>query len=144
MVKANLYRQNHTKKHTHTHSQKEKKEKNTHIFWEVWGLLPAFSRCSVGVVPHVDVFLMYLWGGRWSPCLTPLPSWRSLAAVRSPALDRRGHPLVPRASEGGWKRCPRGWDRLSVRRGEGPKWGAEADMAAPATDATDSPKPEVS
>ena len=44
-------------------------------FWEVWGLLPAFSRCSVGVVPHVDVFLMYLWGGRWSPCLTPLPSW---------------------------------------------------------------------
>ena len=27
-------------------------------FWEVWGLLPAFSRCFVGVVPHVDVFLM--------------------------------------------------------------------------------------
>ena len=24
MVKAKLYRQNHTKKHTHTHSQKEK------------------------------------------------------------------------------------------------------------------------
>ena len=46
-------------------------------FWEVWGLLPAFSRCSVGVVPHVDVFLMYLWGGRWSPNLTPPPSWRS-------------------------------------------------------------------
>ena len=35
------------------------------------------SRCSVGVVPHVDVFLMYLWGGRWSPCLTPPSSWRS-------------------------------------------------------------------
>ena len=46
-------------------------------FWEVWGLLPAFSRCSAGVVPHVDVFLMYLWGGSWSPHLTPLPSWRS-------------------------------------------------------------------
>ena len=46
-------------------------------FWEVWGLLPVFSRCSVGVVPHVDVFLMYLWGGRWSPRLIPLPSWRS-------------------------------------------------------------------
>ena len=28
-------------------------------FWEVWGLLPAFSRCSIGIVPHVDVFLMY-------------------------------------------------------------------------------------
>ena len=27
MVKAKLYRQNHTKKLTHTHSQKEKKEK---------------------------------------------------------------------------------------------------------------------
>ena len=47
-------------------------------FWEVWGLLPVFSRCSVGVVPHVDVFLMYLWGGRWSSRLTPPPSWRSL------------------------------------------------------------------
>ena len=27
MVKAKLYRQNHTKNHTYTHSQKEKKEK---------------------------------------------------------------------------------------------------------------------
>ena len=45
-------------------------------FWEVWGLLPVFSRCSVGAVPHVDVFLMYLWGRRWSPHLTPRPSWR--------------------------------------------------------------------
>ena len=32
MVKAKLYRQNHTKKHTYTHSQKEKKEKNLYIF----------------------------------------------------------------------------------------------------------------
>ena len=31
MVKAKLYRQNHTKKHTHTHSQKEKKEKKLYI-----------------------------------------------------------------------------------------------------------------
>ena len=31
MLKAKLYRQNHTKKHTHTHSQKEKKEKNIYI-----------------------------------------------------------------------------------------------------------------
>ena len=31
MVKAKLYRQNHTQKHTHTHSQKEKKEKNIYI-----------------------------------------------------------------------------------------------------------------
>ena len=48
-------------------------------FWEGLGLLPAFSRCSVGVVPHVDVFLMYLWGGRWSPHLTPSTSWREKA-----------------------------------------------------------------
>ena len=31
MLKAKLYRQNHTKKHTHTHSQKEKKDKNIYI-----------------------------------------------------------------------------------------------------------------
>ena len=31
MVKAKLYRQNHTKKHAHTHSQKEKKEKYIYI-----------------------------------------------------------------------------------------------------------------
>ena len=47
-------------------------------FGEVWGLLPAFSRCSVGVFPHEDVFLMYLWDGRWSPSLTLPPSWSSL------------------------------------------------------------------
>ena len=32
MVKAKLYRQTHTKKHTHTHSQKEKKEKYIYIY----------------------------------------------------------------------------------------------------------------
>ena len=31
MVKAKLYRHNHTKKLTHTHSEKEKKEKNIYI-----------------------------------------------------------------------------------------------------------------
>ena len=46
-------------------------------FREVWSLLPVFSRCFVGVFPHVHVFLMYLWGGRWSPSLTLPPSWRS-------------------------------------------------------------------
>ena len=34
MVKAKLYRQNDTKKHTHTHSQKEKKEKDIYISME--------------------------------------------------------------------------------------------------------------
>ena len=32
MVQANLYRQNHTKKHTYTHTQKEKKKKYMHIY----------------------------------------------------------------------------------------------------------------
>ena len=32
MVKAKLYRQNHTKKHTHTHSQKEKKERKIYLY----------------------------------------------------------------------------------------------------------------
>ena len=50
-------------------------------FWEVWGLLPAFSRCSIGVVPHVDVFLMYLWRGRWSPHLTFPPSWSQWSSL---------------------------------------------------------------
>ena len=48
-------------------------------FWEVWHLLPTFSGCSVGAVPRVDVFLMYLWEGRWSPRLTLPPSCPDLA-----------------------------------------------------------------
>ena len=43
-------------------------------FWEVWRLLPVFNGCSVGAVPRVDVCLMYLWEGRWSPRLTLPPS----------------------------------------------------------------------
>ena len=31
MVKAKMFRQNHTKKHTHTHSQKGEKEKDIYI-----------------------------------------------------------------------------------------------------------------
>ena len=43
-------------------------------FREVWHLLPSFSGCSVGVVPRLDVFLMYLCEGRCSPHLTLPPS----------------------------------------------------------------------
>ena len=43
MVKAKLYRQNHTKKHTHTHSQKEKKEKYIYI-----SLLPKSTASILG------------------------------------------------------------------------------------------------
>ena len=44
MVKAKLYRQNHTKKHTHTHSQNEKKEKNRYI------LAPKVHRLNFGMI----------------------------------------------------------------------------------------------
>ena len=63
MVKAKLYRLNHTKKHTDTHSQKVKRKK----IYISFGKSEVFCQRSVGfvgVVPHVDVFLMYLWGGR--------------------------------------------------------------------------------
>ena len=44
MVKAKLYRQNHTKKHTHTHSQKEKKEKYIYL------VAPKVHRLNFGMI----------------------------------------------------------------------------------------------
>ena len=44
MVKAMLYRLNHTKKHTHTHSQKEKKKKNIYI------IAPKVHRLNFGMI----------------------------------------------------------------------------------------------
>ena len=46
MVKAKLYRLNHTKKHTHTHSPKKKKEKKNVSF----GKSEVFCQCSEGVL----------------------------------------------------------------------------------------------
>ena len=43
-------------------------------FLEIWGLLPAFSRCSVQIVLHVDFFSLCVCGRRWDPCSTPLLS----------------------------------------------------------------------
>ena len=53
MVKAKLYTQNHTQKHTHTHSQKEKKGKNIYILppkstssvWDDSLSIQVFHRC---------------------------------------------------------------------------------------------------
>ena len=52
MIKAKLYRQNHTKKCTHTHSQKEKKEKNIYILGPRvrrlnFGMFRCLFRCSM-------------------------------------------------------------------------------------------------
>ena len=40
MVKAKLYRKNHTKKHIHTHSQKKKKEKKNIYIYKKGGEQP--------------------------------------------------------------------------------------------------------
>ena len=44
MVKAKLYRQSHTQKHTHTLSEKEKKEKNIYI------IAPKVHRLNSGMI----------------------------------------------------------------------------------------------
>ena len=41
---------------------------------EAWGLLLWSEVCFVRVVPYLDEFFMYLWGGWWSPHLNSLPS----------------------------------------------------------------------
>ena len=41
---------------------------------ESWGLLLSPRGCLVGVVPYLNEFLMYLWGGWQPPHLTPPPS----------------------------------------------------------------------
>ena len=64
MVKAKLYRQNHTQKHTHTHSQKEKKGKNIYILllpkstFSIWDdslSIQVFHRCRVHQVDCGDL-----------------------------------------------------------------------------------------
>ena len=64
MVKAKLYRQNHTKKHTHTQSQKEEKEKHIYIsllqcpkpqFWDDPLSIQVFHRCRVHQVDCGDL-----------------------------------------------------------------------------------------
>ena len=72
-------------------SQKHRSQPDHFFSLPIWFHINLFySLCCIGVflsvsrlfsvrtVPHVDVFLMYLWRRRWSPRLTPLPSWRSL------------------------------------------------------------------
>ena len=50
-------------------------------FWVIWCPLPAFRSCSVKVAPHSDYLLMCLWGRKWSPHPTPLPSWDLAHAI---------------------------------------------------------------
>ena len=64
MVKAKLYSQNHTQKHTHTHSQKEKKgkyiyllflPKSTSSIWDDSLSIHVFHRCRVNQVDCGDL-----------------------------------------------------------------------------------------
>ena len=66
MVKAKLYRQNHTQKHTHTHSQKEKKGKKVYIsllpkststIWDDLLSIQVFQICRVYQVDCGDLIL---------------------------------------------------------------------------------------
>ena len=56
-------------------------------FWVIWCPLPAFRSCFVEVAPHSDdvfkshTFLMCLWGRKWLPHPTPLPSWNSAHSI---------------------------------------------------------------
>ena len=82
MVKAKLYRQNHTQKHTHTHSQKEKKGKNIYI-----SLLPK-STSSIWDdlfvyldIPQMQGTSSWLW--RFNPLLLRLLREISLSLLCS-------------------------------------------------------------
>ena len=50
---------------------------------EVWGLLPALSRFSLRIVPHVNVFFDVICGWRGGSCSTIWPSWSSLMILQS-------------------------------------------------------------
>ena len=47
MVKAKLYRENHTQNHTHTHSQKEKKEKK---IYNIYIVAPKVHHLNFGMI----------------------------------------------------------------------------------------------
>ena len=70
MVKAKLYRQNHTEKHTHTHLQKEKKEKNIYIFAPKVHLLNLGWFIVYSVIPQMQGTSSWLW--RFNPLLPRL------------------------------------------------------------------------
>ena len=43
-------------------------------FLDAWCPLLAFRSCSVEFTKRLNVFLINLWGRKWSPCPIPLPS----------------------------------------------------------------------
>ena len=90
MVKAKLYRQNHTQKHTHTHSQKEKKGRKIYIFApKVHHLNFGMIRCLFRYSTDAGTS-SWLW--RFNPLLLRLLGVISLSLLclhssRGPALD---------------------------------------------------------
>ena len=52
-------------------------------FLGIWDPPSAFRNCSVGVAPHSDHSLMFLWGRKWSPYPILLLSWEHPPKVLS-------------------------------------------------------------
>ena len=81
MVKAKLYRQNHTQKHTHTHSQKEKKEKYIYIVAPKIHLLNLGWFVVNSGIPQMQGTSSWLW--RFNPLLLRLLGEISLSLLCS-------------------------------------------------------------
>ena len=80
MVKAKLYRQNHTEKHTHTYLQKEEKQKSIYIIApNVHHLNFGMIRCLFRYSKDVG-FIKFLW--RFNPLLLRLLGEISLSLLR--------------------------------------------------------------
>ena len=94
MVKAKLYRQNHTKKHSHTHSQKEKKEKNIYIIAPKvhhlnFGMIRCLFRYSTDVgyiklIVEINPLLLRLLGEISLSFLCSHSSWGSALDLAPP------------------------------------------------------------
>ena len=113
MLKAKLYRQGDTQKHTHTHSQKEKKEKYTYI------VAPKVHHLNLGWfivysdIPQMQGTSSWLW--RSNPLLLRLlgeisfsllcshSSWGSALDLALPVPVGRLRVSVPRSGRTGLK-----------------------------------------
>ena len=79
MVKAKLYRQNHTQKHTHIPSQKEKKEKNIYIIAPKVHHLNLLWFIVYSGIPQMQGTSSWLW--RFNPLLLRLHGEISLSPL---------------------------------------------------------------
>ena len=134
MVKAKLYRQNHTQKHTHAHSQKEKKGKKKYIIALKVHLLNLGWFVAYSGIPQMQGTSSWLW--RFNPLLLRLLGEISLSLLclhssRGSTLDLAPHLCVgrlrvsvPRSDKTGLKEPQIRGLWLTQARGEGGVWSA--------------------